>query len=113
MEYTNRLEISGLIATTPRQVTTEQGTEVISFRIANSTGDSTNWLTATAYGDLAKRAGEVVAKGKRVILTGELRVRDWDNGERSGTSVEIEFYDYEVVSRPQHTCNCSNCESNQ
>ena len=30
------------------------------------------------------------AKGDRIIVTGKLRVRDWDNGERTGTSVEIE-----------------------
>jgi hypothetical protein len=40
-------------------------------------------------------------------------VRDWDNGERSGTSVEIEFYDFEVQKPKDHSCNCSSCESNQ
>ena len=31
-----------------------------------------------------------MVKGDRVIVRGRLRVRDWDNGERSGTTVEIE-----------------------
>ena len=29
-------------------------------------------------------------KGDRLVVAGKLRVRDWDNGERSGTTVEIE-----------------------
>jgi single-strand DNA-binding protein len=109
MENTNRLTISGLIATTPRQVVMESGTEVISFRLANNDGKATNWLTATAFGDNARRAGEVVTKGSQIELTGELKVRDWDNGERSGTSVEIEFYDCEVITKLAHSCNCEHC----
>ena len=31
-----------------------------------------------------------VSKGDRIAVAGKLRVRDWDNGERAGTSVEIE-----------------------
>jgi single-strand DNA-binding protein len=31
-----------------------------------------------------------VSKGDRICTTGRLKVRDWDNGERTGTSVEIE-----------------------
>jgi len=69
MENTNRLTISGLIATTPRQVVMESGTEVISFRLANNDGKATNWLTATAFGDNARRAGEVVEPALRLSST--------------------------------------------
>jgi single-strand DNA-binding protein len=31
-----------------------------------------------------------ISKGDRILVMGRLRVRDWDNGERAGTSVEIE-----------------------
>jgi single-strand DNA-binding protein len=31
-----------------------------------------------------------VSKGDRVTVSGDLRIRDWDNGERTGTSVEVE-----------------------
>jgi single-strand DNA-binding protein len=50
----------------------------------------TNWFTVTAFRQLAINSAGSVAKGDRVIVTGKLRVRDWDNGERAGTSVEIE-----------------------
>lgn len=31
-----------------------------------------------------------ISKGDRILVMGRLRVRDWDNGERAGTSVELE-----------------------
>jgi single-strand DNA-binding protein len=39
---------------------------------------------------LAINIAAAVSKGERIIVIGKLRVRDWDNGERAGTSVEIE-----------------------
>lgn len=98
---TEQVSVRGLIATTPRQVVTENGLTVISFRLASSyrkfdpqtktwvTGD-TNWFTISAFRKLAVNAGVSLAKGDRVIVQGKLRIRDWDNGERSGTSVEID-----------------------
>jgi single-strand DNA-binding protein len=50
----------------------------------------TNWYTITAFRQLALNVASSVSKGDRIIVSGKLRVRDWDNGERSGTSVEIE-----------------------
>jgi single-strand DNA-binding protein len=44
----------------------------------------------TAFRQLAINSSQSISKGERIVLTGRLRVRDWDNGERSGTSVEIE-----------------------
>ncbi len=98
---TEQVSVRGLIATTPRQVVTENGLTVISFRLASSyrkfdqesktwiTGE-TNWFTISAFRKLASNAGASLAKGDRVIVQGRLRIRDWDNGERSGTSVEID-----------------------
>ncbi|MFY8027287.1 MAG: single-stranded DNA-binding protein [Aquiluna sp.] len=98
---TEQVCVRGLIATIPRQVVTESGLNVISFRLASSyrkfdqesktwvTGD-TNWFTISAFRKLAINSGVSLAKGDRVIVQGKLRIRDWDNGERSGTSVEID-----------------------
>lgn len=109
----NRLVIGALICTTPRFVTTETNQRVISFRVANSDGNGTNWLTAVAFDEVADKALNELQKGKRVLLFGTLRVRDWDNGERSGTTAEIEFDNFEVLKPKDHSCNCSSCESNQ
>jgi single-strand DNA-binding protein len=50
----------------------------------------TNWYTVSAFRQLAINESTSVSKGDRVIVVGKLHVRDWDNGERAGTSVEVE-----------------------
>ena len=93
--------VSGLVATTPRHLVTQDGLPITSFRLAAShrrfdrtankwIDGETNWFTVTAFRQLAINSAGSVSKGERVLVTGKLRVRDWDNGERAGTSVEIE-----------------------
>lgn len=50
----------------------------------------TNWCTITTFRQLADNAALSVKKGERVFLSGRLRIREWESGERSGTTVEIE-----------------------
>ena len=95
------ITVSGLVATTPRHLVTQDGLPITSFRMAAShrrfdrtankwVDAETNWFTVTAFRQLAINAAGSVSKGERVLVTGKLRVRDWDNGERAGTSVEVE-----------------------
>lgn len=89
----SNITIKGLVATTPRYLVTTDGTPILSFRIAEQTGDpvkEVNWYTITALGALATNANESIRKGNRIIANGELIIRNWDNGDRCGTSVEIE-----------------------
>ncbi len=95
------LSVAGLVATTPRHLVTQDGLPITSFRVACSNrrfdraqnkwidGD-TNWFTVTSFRQLAVNSSTSVKKGDRILATGKLRVRDWDNGERTGTSVELE-----------------------
>ena len=97
----DQVTVAGLVATTPRHLVTQDGLPITSFRLASShrkfdrnqnkwIDGETNWFTVTSFRQLAINSAGSVAKGDRVIVTGKLRVRDWDNGERAGTSVEIE-----------------------
>jgi single-strand DNA-binding protein len=92
---------SGLVATTPRHMVTADGLPITSFRLASSNrrfdkakgmwiDGETNWYTITAFKQLAINVAASINKGDRIFIQGVLRVRDWDNGERAGTSVEIE-----------------------
>jgi single-strand DNA-binding protein len=95
------ITIQGLVATTPRHIITQDGLPITSFRLASSTrlfdkelnkwtdGD-TNWYTITAFKTLAIHSAESIQKGERIVVLGKLKIRDWDNGERAGTSVEVE-----------------------
>jgi single-strand DNA-binding protein len=95
------ITITGLIATTPRHVVTAEGLPITSFRLASSqrrfdksadkwVDASTNWYTISAFRQLAINAVPSLSKGDRVVVTGRLRVRDWQNDDRTGTTVEIE-----------------------
>ena len=97
----DQYSVTGLVATTPRHLVTQDGLPITSFRLAASlrkfdkqlnrwVDAETNWFTITVFRQLAINASTSVSKGERIIAMGKLRIRDWDNGERAGTSVEIE-----------------------
>lgn len=96
-----QITIRGLVATTPRSVVTESGLAVTSFRLAAPSRkydqetaswvtDQTNWYTISSFRRLAENAATSISKGDRILVHGRIKIRDWDNGERSGTSVEID-----------------------
>jgi len=95
------LTLTGLVATTPRHLVTNEGLPITTFRLASTQrrydrgqqkwidGD-TNWFTITAFRQLAVNVVGSIAKGQRVVVTGRLRVRDWASGDRTGTNVEVD-----------------------
>lgn len=98
---TDTITLTGLVATEPKHLTTSEGLPITSFRLASTqrrydrnaqswVDGETNWYTVTAFRRLAANAANSVAKGQRVVVTGRLRLREWQSGERSGMSVEVE-----------------------
>ena len=80
---------------------TVAGLPITSFRLASSqrrfdrsqerwVDGETNWYTITGFRQLAINAAASVKKGDRVVVVGRLKIRDWENGERSGTTIEID-----------------------
>lgn len=93
--------MAGLVATSPRHLITAEGLPITSFRLVAPHRKfdrgtkrwieaDTNWFTVSSFRQLAANSSNSINKGDRVIVTGKLKVREWDNGDRSGTSVEIE-----------------------
>ena len=95
------ITLTGIVATVPRHLVTGEGLPITSFRLASTQrrydrtkqewvdGD-TNWYTITTFRQLAAHSAASIAKGERVVVTGKLRIREWQNGERTGTTVDIE-----------------------
>lgn len=50
----------------------------------------TNYVEVVAFRSLGLNVYESVAKGDPVIVHGRLKVTDWDNGERHGTTVQVQ-----------------------
>jgi single-strand DNA-binding protein len=95
------ITITGLVATPPRHILTSEGLSITSFRLASTQrrfdrsqerwiDGETNWYTITSFRQLALNCSTSVEKGQRVLVTGRLRIREWDNGERVGTTIEVE-----------------------
>jgi single-strand DNA-binding protein len=95
------ITITGLTATEPRHLVTSEGVAISSFRFASTDrrynratdrwedGDTT-WFTVSAFRGLAENVKTSVKKGERLLVTGKLRIRDWETDDRKGTDVEIE-----------------------
>ncbi|BDV30786.1 single-stranded DNA-binding protein 1 [Microbacterium terricola] len=101
MDMFDTITVVGNVATEPQYRRMPTGVVVTSFRVActqrrqdKATGAwadaSTNWFSASAYRGLGEHVHGSLHKGDRVILTGKLRVRNWEAGEKRGTSVEID-----------------------
>lgn len=98
---TENIVVVGNIATDPQLTLTGTNISRLAFRIAaphrrfdTQTGSwvdgDPNFFAISAFRALAEHAHASLRKGDRVIVTGRLRVRDWSEGERRGTSVDIE-----------------------
>jgi len=81
--------------------TTSTGASVASFRIASNSrrfDKATNtwieqdpsYLSITAWSQLAENVALSVHKGQALVVTGKLKVKQWQDAEKSGTNVEID-----------------------
>ncbi|MFD4957357.1 single-stranded DNA-binding protein [Microbacterium sp. NPDC058389] len=95
------ITVTGNVATEPEFKRTQNGLGITSFRVASGQrrfdrqserwiDAGTNWYTVSVFRGLADHAFASLHKGDRVILTGRLRQREWDNGEKRGTALDIE-----------------------
>lgn len=94
------ITLTGTIATAPAARTLPSGRACASFRLAvnhwridKDTGefidDGTSWFSVDCYGDLASNSSMTLQPGTAVIVTGSLKIRQWDNGDRSGIAPTV------------------------
>lgn len=96
--------VTGNVVGDPELRFTPNGVAVASFRLAStpqvfnrSTNEweeqETMWFDVTAWRQAAHNVAESLAKGLRVVVVGQLRVRSWDDRQHEGvrrTAMEIE-----------------------
>ena len=81
--------------------TTTSGASVASFRLASNSRrfdkatkswveQEPSYLSITAWSQLAENVALSIHKGQPIVVTGKLKVRQWQDGEKSGTAVEID-----------------------
>ncbi|MDP3208873.1 MAG: single-stranded DNA-binding protein [Rhodoglobus sp.] len=97
----DNITITGLIATDPRHIVTGEGLPITTFRLASTQrrfdranqkwiDADTNWYTISVFRQLAINAAGSLKKGERVVVTGRLRIREWQTAERNGMTVDVE-----------------------
>ena len=95
------ITLTGIVGTEPRSLTTAEGLAITSFRLASTqrrfdkgqekwVDGETNWYSITTFRQLATNAAVSVKKGERILVTGKLRIRPWENSGKTGTNIEIE-----------------------
>jgi single-strand DNA-binding protein len=94
--------IMGRVGNDPSDGTTTTGVPVLNFRVGSSQrrfdqksqswiDTGTNWYSVAAYRQLAENARGCLRKGDPVIITGRLKVREWDNGNGTrGAALDID-----------------------
>ena len=90
-EYSTR----GLVATTPRFMVLRDGVALANFRLAERVGEedteNLNWFSVVVYGELAHQVRHAVTKGDKILIQGDLVIRQWEHeGTRSsGSTAEL------------------------
>ena len=101
MATDNFVQIIGNVTRDPELRYTTGGAAVCSFGIAytprrrNANGDwedgETSFFNCSAWRDLGENIAASISKGNRVVVTGSVRARDWEDRDgNKRTSIEID-----------------------
>ena len=104
MASDNFVQIIGNVTRDPELRFTTGGTAVCSFGIAytprkrNANGEwedgDTSYFNCSAWRELGENIAASISKGMRVVVTGSVRARDWEDREgNKRTSIEIDVDD--------------------
>jgi single-strand DNA-binding protein len=55
------------------------------------------WFKCALWGKRAESMAEYLKKGQKVFIRGEFRVRPWSSGDKSGTDLEVNVDEIELV----------------
>jgi len=74
------------------------GTPVLSFTVANECGygkkKTVNWLRCSLFGARAEKLAPHFLKGTKLVVTGELTLREWEKDGQKRTSLEVKVNDF-------------------
>ena len=97
----NRVVVSGRLCKDPELRTTRSGLDVMTVRLATEDrkkgadgawADDTSYLDVVSFGGVAAAAAQQISKGSRVVFSGKVRQRTWE--DESGTR----HYRVEIVA---------------
>ena len=100
----NQATIIGNLTKDPELRTTTTGVSVCGFTVAvnrpktaNNPEPGADFFNVSAWRGLGETCAKYLNKGKKVCVVGPVSVKEWDNGERHGASLEIKAEDVEFL----------------
>lgn len=93
--------ILGRVGGDPNRSETPGGVPVVNFRVASPQRrfdsktqswieTNTNWYNVSAFRQLAEHTKASLHSGDAVIVTGRLKLREWESGAKKGLSADID-----------------------
>lgn len=97
---TDTISIVGNTSGAPQLHDSSTGRKFATFSVASTprrrdattgewTDGETSWYDVTAFSPLAENVAASIGKGQRVVVTGRLRLKKWESGEKRGVDAEI------------------------
>lgn len=98
----NVFTFSGRLAADAELRTTASGEKALGFRTANDVGfgdrKSTNWIDCTVWGKRAEALAPHLTKGKQVLITGEVTLREFEKRDGTrGASMSVRVAEIDLV----------------
>jgi len=96
----DHITLVGNVVGDPEERATRGGDSIAAFRLAVSerrydrernhwVDGHTNYYAVSVFGDLGRNALASVRKGERVVVSGRLRLREWENETKRGVSADV------------------------
>ena len=100
-KMSTHITVVGTIATDPKAIRFANGGSKCTFRLAENERwfdiktstwkeGRTNWFTINATRSLGENSLRSFEKGQRVIVSGKLRIREWEKAENKGLTIEVD-----------------------
>ena len=97
----NILIITGNLGRDAELKETANGKSVLNFSLANSLGygenKKTQWIRCNLWGDRAAKLANHLTKGTKLLVTGELQLREYEKDGEKKISVEMFVKDLEFM----------------
>ena len=106
MAYLNRVELIGNIGKDVEVKTFENGGSLGRTSIAvtkrwkkddGSKGEKTTWFNLTFPSHIVANAAKLVTKGRQILVTGELEIREYEKDGQKHQATEVRVEDYQLL----------------
>ena len=96
----NSITIIGNLTSDPEMRYSTEGTAITKFRVAVNgwKENEVDFIPVVCFGKVAEIAGEFLKKGKKALVMGRLRIKQYEKDGEKKSSIEIEASEIQMLS---------------